>query len=815
MFKAIYIRSIKPVLAKAYRTYYVGHNKTETMKNQVLSIQDRAISNLHFRSYSKLASVQSRYNWKWYYKGKKFWDAISGIVGVGAGMAAIITMWKSMDTPKLISNVEEPVEFYLKREEEQDVLNRLGKNSPKQGEEVKFCYLKASGGSGKTQIAKEYASTAKKESRYNIIFWFNCENVEEMKNQLSELAHSLELDIRSLPYESIKNKVINELIKNGKWLLIFDNIDTPDSYKTFKTYLPNKGGHVLVTGRYFPPEDSIGFDPKDRLIKKNIVDVFLPTRKFSKDLLKDLLKNIAKTKNYVDNDLEKIINFLSAPPRGASPLAMLLVANYLKNHRETSIRDFIKNFDEFSSNYLASPDNLEGYQWPIRKMWDMSIKSCLDSAKSKDDFSYKGREYLVEVILNIISCYGTNRISGKIISAKSLSTIKEIEDYYRDNYPDKSEKSIKELIKIHIEDTFYILRSHSLIESSTENDFEMNPLLSIMLVTTQKKRYSHAIAEYRNRYKITRLFISFPKTLYLPMATSILENHLKNFNDDLITDALPLFLGLVNYCENIQNDIDNNSIKQNLMYYLNCFSSYPISLEQLKNSPIDNIERFVSIKNKLNPDNLKKNNLAIIELIKGDHVTAIKEIEEFIQEVKNIKPETELYRILGNVSVAIFMGASGWTLVGAGAYIVPIFAFPWLSVPAIMGTMVGSLLTTGFFVNKQEEPEVAIDLLLITAYSNLAVIYALDRNKEETERNIKTAEDIFMKHKTKMKKAVSTASKMCADGKKEIEPPNMNLMIERNKQLFFQKGLFFNSSIKNFFYENKKDRDRVQVKFCP
>jgi tetratricopeptide (TPR) repeat protein len=101
------------------------------------------------------------------------------------------------------------------------------------------------GGVGKTELALEYAH--RYATDYDVVWWVAAEQPTTVATSLLELAGRLGIGEASQLTETI-GELFEELRGRDRWLLVFDNAETPDH---LDPYLPPGGrGHVVVTSRY-------------------------------------------------------------------------------------------------------------------------------------------------------------------------------------------------------------------------------------------------------------------------------------------------------------------------------------------------------------------------------------------------------------------------------------------------------------------------------------------------------------------------------------------------------------------------------------
>lgn len=102
------------------------------------------------------------------------------------------------------------------------------------------------GGSGKTQIAMEYAYRHRDD--YSVVLWVKADTYETLTSDFVTIADSLKLPEKNVQDRKIiVNAVKQWLEMNTNWLLIFDNAD--DLAMAYD-FLPSRGkGHILLTTR--------------------------------------------------------------------------------------------------------------------------------------------------------------------------------------------------------------------------------------------------------------------------------------------------------------------------------------------------------------------------------------------------------------------------------------------------------------------------------------------------------------------------------------------------------------------------------------
>lgn len=244
------------------------------------------------------------------------------------------------------------------------------------GQELKKCEyslaLTGLGGTGKSQLARHYVEISADEKKYEIIWWFQVERADDLKNSLFKLATCLKV---ALPAASCTPKEfkdfltsIKEEIERKSFLLIFDNVMSVRAMKEYlgvlyfssnKTQLLH---HKLITSRSQEWND------------------FLNVGTFS---LPESLDFLGVLKKENSDDKKRLIIRL-----GYFPLALSQASGYLTT-RKYSISEYLAALDNISESIeiYASEWKGESVMFETHTMlsvWELNYRQVQEHSLARD-----------------------------------------------------------------------------------------------------------------------------------------------------------------------------------------------------------------------------------------------------------------------------------------------------------------------------------------------------------------------------------------------------------------------------------------------
>ncbi len=296
------------------------------------------------------------------------------------------------------------------------------------------------GGIGKTQLASHYIHSKFAQSHYKLRVWFRAENKTILDQSYLEFAKNLGLitakDYDS-PFEYIRNLVLNWFAEHPNWLIIFDNVV---DYESISSYLPKKGGSILITSR--------------QAIWPNIINT-LNIKPMQEDEAIKLVHAFSGHQSGDDLTLAKKLDYL--------PLAIAQAASYMQLYGKTA-EEYIALYNRCQQELLAKDLRVYGIEHePVVVTWNNSLNAMKRSA-TKNAVNLLARDFL------LMSAYlSPEKISKNIITA----WVKQVE-------PNKDPELVTDEIIAQ-------LLSHSLINKERNGtSFNMHRLLQTTIRNQNK-----------------------------------------------------------------------------------------------------------------------------------------------------------------------------------------------------------------------------------------------------------------------------------------------------------------------------------------
>jgi len=199
------------------------------------------------------------------------------------------------------------------------------------------------GGVGKTQLAIEYCY--RNTSDYDVVWWVDAEQTALIAEKIAPLGQRLGLQSTGSVALDARS-TLDALRTRDRWLVVFDNAP---SAAEIRDWIPNGGGHVLITSRS-PVWSSIGH--------KIAIDIL--ARPESIALLRRRVPDL-------DNDLADLL----AEELGDLPLALEQAAGYLEQSNLPAAT-YLRRFRARRVEMLAAGEDL-AYRGSVDTAWSLTL----------------------------------------------------------------------------------------------------------------------------------------------------------------------------------------------------------------------------------------------------------------------------------------------------------------------------------------------------------------------------------------------------------------------------------------------------------
>lgn len=218
------------------------------------------------------------------------------------------------------------------------------------------------GGIGKTQLALQFAHHTK--HPYILRAWFTAEDTDQLNQQYIAFAKSLGYEGDGHSINKVIAFVKQWLSYHPNWLLVYDNVN---SYEEIATYIPEKGGHVLITTRSQVWPSNIQVLPIDLMSEEESIA-----------LVKHLTYRNLENKEVLETkELVKTLGYL--------PLALAQASAYIHQNQLT-IAKYLALYKKHVQVLLADNTLPEGTKsLPVAATWNISLAAILRHAKHEHD----------------------------------------------------------------------------------------------------------------------------------------------------------------------------------------------------------------------------------------------------------------------------------------------------------------------------------------------------------------------------------------------------------------------------------------------
>ncbi len=220
------------------------------------------------------------------------------------------------------------------------------------------------GGVGKTSLARYYIHHP--EQQYSMRIWFRADDRILLLSEYREFALQFKLIEEKASEDEVIFAVKRHLQKYPNWLAIYDNAV---SYEGLEKFLPEKGGHLIITTRRQEWHD---------LAKPMPIDVFSELEA-NKYLKKYIFNDVNKR---LDESEEKSLKALSYE-LGYLPLALAQAGAYIKKSK-IFVADYLQLYSKAAGELLAkNVIPTDSGSKPVAIIWDISLKAIQEDEKKE------------------------------------------------------------------------------------------------------------------------------------------------------------------------------------------------------------------------------------------------------------------------------------------------------------------------------------------------------------------------------------------------------------------------------------------------
>lgn len=493
------------------------------------------------------------------------------------------------------------------------------------------------GGIGKTQLALHFAHNNK--HAYNLKAWFSAENTDHLRQKYLEFAKALGYVEKIPTIESAILYVNRLLLEHPGWLLIFDNVNT---YEEIASFIPEGGGHVILTtrNRQWPDKFQI-----------LAIDTMTDTESFN--LLTILIhRPIAPQEISETKELVKLLGYL--------PLAIAQAGAYIQQNR-ISISDYLSLYKKHESELLLDTTIEGNHHVPVAITWDISVAELTKKSSLKHEdlialFILKSTAYLAadkipqDLLLAFLKEAYPNLTSPELCLSKAIG---QLWKYSLINTNEKGEISIHRLMQVVLRDQ----HKHP----------QKKPTENVALTPITAKWYHYLLKGiYFEFRKNTQLLENDVRTLnLLPHFQSLLYHHQKTWPNTDSPDLGRLYRGIslaLHLSGDLKYALDysktafkisekySNQHPEDVAKNLNNLGFISLEMGEVKNAKVF-LEQSLSIYEKLYPKNSVNNvvtmsNLGRVYENLGEPKKAKALLESVLSILKKHPDEKELFDLV-------------------------------------------------------------------------------------------------------------------------------------------------------------------------
>jgi len=371
-----------------------------------------------------------------------------------------------------------------------DLLTKLRHrfNALEASQRVVLSAVSGLGGIGKTSLAIYYLHHV--EHPYRLKLWFRAESEALLQTDYLEFArqfHLIPLEEKNAP-KDVCFAVKRFLEKHADWLAVYDNAG---DYKELRDYLPDRGGHLIITTRK-PEWHAVGLELK--------VNVFTPEEAC------EYLKKAIGPRNIDETAAMQAL----AAELGYLPLALAQAGAYM-NRRGKTAADYLALYQRSKAELLA--DKLlpaDSNSAPVTTTWQISLDAIAQEEKAQS-------EQPVSLLLLQAMAYLHAEHIPRSLLARWLQETQEITDMATEGVLDKALGRLRDYSLIHLHVEAKTISLHCLVQEVVR--FQLQQIKSTISTPTSLKSKGD-----------TKSTVSSEQSLHAFLLTTLVDTSLEEFN---------------------------------------------------------------------------------------------------------------------------------------------------------------------------------------------------------------------------------------------------------------------------------------------
>ena len=320
---------------------------------------------------TKIVDLQEKPEVSNSFSRKKHWMALSVLLIAIFCFFMISRIYYStqgINSKQIVWNLpRQDIKFIARKMILEEIHQQLSFDNNQGSEVLNLVVCAGLGGIGKTQLALQYAHHSP--HPYHLTAWFSAENLDKLKQQYLDFGKTIGYVEETPTFEAASFYIKNWLKNHPGWLLIYDNVQ---AYENISAFLPEKGGHVIITtrNRYWP--NNLKIIPIDIMTETEsiaLVGSFLEHNKHRIETKENvMLKELAKTLGHLPLALSQAGAYLNQ--------TQMPVAKYLelyKNHEEELLTN---------NNFFDSPNSSS-----VATTWNISLEAIKKETKEQSSLA--------------------------------------------------------------------------------------------------------------------------------------------------------------------------------------------------------------------------------------------------------------------------------------------------------------------------------------------------------------------------------------------------------------------------------------------